>query len=154
MDGRGGRREGRARRPCGCALAAGLALTAVLGACTTSAPAPAPSLAASLAASAAPPTLRQRVAALALKQVAFGSLSVLPVRFEHSRIAGPFEDGGRTLYCVTARMTGRSFGRAERPKAVIRDEGGVLKGLDEAEVCEGHRTEPFPELDSPAAAAG
>lgn len=121
-----------------------------MGACTAAAPPVAPNV----AASAAAPTLRQRVAALALKQVAFGSLSVLPVRFEHSRIAGPFEDAGRTLYCVTSRMTGRSFGKAERPKAVIRDEGGTLRALDEDEVCEGHRTEPFPELDSPATAAG
>ena len=46
-------------------------------------------------------------------------------------------------------MRGRSFGKGERPKAVIRDEGGVLKIVeDEVEICEGHRTEPFPELDS------
>ncbi|MCE4224173.1 hypothetical protein HCU64_10455 [Methylobacterium sp. C25] len=104
-------------------------------------------------ASASPPatagTPRERIAVLALKQVDFGSVSLIPVRFEKSRIAGPFEDGGRTLYCVTSHMKGRSFGKGERPKAVIRDEGGVLKILsDEDEVCEGHRTEPFTELDS------
>jgi hypothetical protein len=104
---------------------------------------------------AAPPpatgTLRQRIAALALRQVDFGSVSIIPVRFEKSRISGPFEDGGRTLYCVSSHMKGRTFGKAERAKAVIRDAAGVLTVLsDEAEVCEGHRTEPFTELDSPA----
>jgi hypothetical protein len=39
------------------------------------------------------PALLRRIAALALKQVAFGSVSLLPVRFEGSRIAGPIEDG-------------------------------------------------------------
>ncbi|GEP08494.1 hypothetical protein [Methylobacterium gnaphalii] len=98
---------------------------------------------------AAAGTTRERVAALALRQVDFGAISLIPVRFEKSRIAGPFEDGGRILYCVTSHMTGRSFGKGERPKAVIRDEGGVLTILrDENEVCEGHRTEPFTELDS------
>ncbi|GEP00830.1 hypothetical protein [Methylobacterium haplocladii] len=109
----------------------------------------------SVATSASPPpstgTLRERIAALALGQVDFGSISIIPVRFEKSRISGPFTDGGRTLYCVSSRMKGRTFDKAERPKAVIRDDGGVLKVLrDEEEVCEGHRTEPFPELDSPA----
>ena len=156
MDGGSGDRDGPARRRCRPVVADGLSafllacLALTLGACTASAPVPPPDA----AAGAPAPTLRQRVAALALRQVAFGSLSVLPVRFEHSRIAGPFEDGGRTLYCVTSRMLGRSFGRAERPRAVIRDEGGTLRALDEAEVCEGHRTEPFPELDSPGAGSG
>ncbi|GJE55114.1 MULTISPECIES: hypothetical protein [Methylobacterium] len=108
-----------------------------------------------IATSAAPSpstgTLRARIAALTLGQVDFGSISILPVRFEKSRISGPFDDSGRTLYCVSSHMKGRTFGKAERPKAVIRHEGGVLKVLsDEAEVCEGHRTEPFTELDSPA----
>lgn len=103
-------------------------------------------------AASSPPTtgtVRERIAALALRQVDFGSISLIPVRFEKSRIAGPFEDGGRSLYCVTSHMKGRSFDKAERPNVVIRDESGVLKVLhDEDEVCEGHRTEPFTELDS------
>ena len=57
-------------------------------------------------------TMRERVAALALRQSGFGSISVIPVRFEHSRIAGPFQDDGRTLYCVSARMMGRRFLKA------------------------------------------
>lgn len=98
-------------------------------------------------------TLRERIAALALRQSDFGSISLLPVRFEHSRISGPFEDAGRTLYCVSSRMRGRTFDKGERPKAVIRDEGGMLKVLeDEEEVCTGHRTQPFPELETLAAA--
>lgn len=125
--------------PTACVVAA-LALPA--GGCTSVATgaSPAPSTG----------TLRERVAALALRQVDFGSISILPVRFEKSRIAGPFEDGGRTLYCVSSIMKGRSFGKPERPKAVMRDEGGVLTVVtDEEEVCTGHRTEAFPELDTP-----
>lgn len=107
---------------------------------------------------AAPPSaatstgsVRERIAALARSQVAFGSVSLLPVRFERSRIAGPFEDGGRRLYCVSTRMKGRSFGTPERPKLVLREDAGALTILrDEEEVCEGHRSEPFPELDSAA----
>ncbi|MBB3901613.1 hypothetical protein [Methylobacterium brachythecii] len=100
---------------------------------------------------AAAGTMRERIAALALRQIDFGAISLIPVRFEKSRIAGPFEDGGRSLYCVTSHMKGRSLDKAERPKAVIRDAGGVLTVLrDEDEVCEGHRTEPFTELDSKA----
>ena len=115
-----------------------LALTAA-GCTRTEAPSP----------SVATGTLRERIAALALRQVDFGSVSLIPVRFEKSRIAGPFEDGGRTLYCVSSRMLGRTFGKAERPKTVIRDEGGVLKVVPDAEeVCEGHRTEAFPELEA------
>lgn len=106
-----------------------------------------------LATGVAPPpstgTLRERIAALALRQVDFGAISLIPVRFEKSRISGPFEDGGRTLYCVSSHMKGRTFGKAERPKAVIREAAGVLTVLrDEEEVCEGHRTQPFGELDS------
>ena len=121
------------------------ALLALLAASAQAAPrAPKPS------AEAIPsPALPRRIAVLALKQVDFGAISLIPVRFEKSRIAGPFEDGGRTLYCVTSHMKGRSFGKGERPKAVIRDEGGVLTIIrDEDEVCEGHRTEPFTEFDS------
>ena len=102
------------------------------------------------AVSATPKPIRERIAALALRQVAFGSVSLLPVRFESSRIAGPFEDGGRTLYCVSSRMKGRSFGKGERPKVVVRHDKGAdtLTALDDDEVCQGHRTEPFPELET------
>ncbi|SFG38030.1 hypothetical protein [Methylobacterium gossipiicola] len=116
------------------ALLSGLAL---LSACTSH-PAPPPGA-----------TLRTRIAALALRQTDFGAVSVIPVRFEHSRIAGPFEDGGRTLYCVSTRMKGRTFDKGERAKAVIRDTGGALSVLsDDEEVCSGHRTEPFSELET------
>ncbi|SFK49581.1 hypothetical protein [Methylorubrum salsuginis] len=128
--------------------AAGLAtwLAVWLGACTTAAPPPSPGAPAG--------TLRERIAALALGQVEFGSVSLLPVRREHSRIAGPFEDGGRRLYCVKTRMFGRTFGKPERPKIVVRDDNGALSVLrDEEDVCEGHRSEPFPELDTASAPA-
>lgn len=119
--------------------AAGLAVW--LGACTATAPPP----------RTPPGTLRERIAALALGQVEFGSVSLLPVRLEHSRLAGPFEDGGRRLYCVKTRMYGRTFGKPERPKIVVRDDNGALSVLrDEDDVCEGHRSEPFPELDTAA----
>lgn len=121
-------------------------VAATLGACTSPGPAPSP---------AATGTVRERVAAIALRQVDFGALSLIPVRFENSRIAGPFEDGGRTLYCVSSRMLGRTFDGAERPKAVIRDAGGALTVVaNEAEVCEGRRGEPFPELDGAGNRAG
>ena len=94
------------------------------------------------------PALKQRIVALALRQVAFGSVSLLPVRFEGSRLAGPIEDGGRTIYCVSAQMKGRTFGKAERPKAVMRLEADRLSVIDDDEVCTGHRSQPFPELDA------
>jgi len=94
------------------------------------------------------PALLQRIAALALKQVEFGSVSLLPVRFEGSRIAGPIEDGGRVIYCVTGHMYGRTFGKPEKPKAALRYEADRLTVLDDDEVCTGHRTRPFPELDA------
>jgi hypothetical protein len=106
---------------------------------------------ASAGAPAVPATFRERIAALALTQVQFGSISLLPVRFEHSRITPFFEDGGRILYCVTSRMKGRSLFKPERPKVVIREEKGTERLSiveNENEVCEGHRTEPFPELDA------
>lgn len=95
------------------------------------------------------PALKQRIVALTLKQVAFGSISLLPVRFESSRLAGPIEDGGRTIYCVSTQMKGRTFGKAERPKAVMRLETDRLSVIDDDEVCTGHRSQPFPELDTP-----
>ncbi|MER2251179.1 hypothetical protein ABS772_14760 [Methylorubrum podarium] len=121
-----------------------LAMVVAAGGCTATAAPPAPA--------ASTGTVRERIAALALRQVAFGSVSLIPVRFAHSRIAGPLEDGGRRLYCVSTRMSGRTFGKPERPKLVVREEAGALTVLrDEEEVCEGHRSEPFPELDSPGA---
>ncbi|MCG5248534.1 hypothetical protein [Methylorubrum extorquens] len=117
-----------------------LAMVLAVGGCTATAAPPSP----------AASTVRERIAALALRQVAFGSVSLIPVRFAHSRIAGPFEDGGRRLYCVSTRMSGRTFGKPERPRLVLREEGGALTVLrDEEETCEGHRSEPFAELDSP-----
>ncbi|MEA1834109.1 hypothetical protein U8607_18630 [Methylobacterium durans] len=103
---------------------------------------------------AVPAGFRERVAAVALAQVPFGAVSLLPVSFEKSRIAGPFEDGGRTLYCVTSRMRGRSLLGTERAKVVIREEIGSERlsvVRDEPEVCEGHRSVPFPELEAYAA---
>jgi hypothetical protein len=94
------------------------------------------------------PALLQRIAALAVKQVDFGSVSLLPVRFEGSRIAGPIEDGGRVIYCVSGRMYGRTFGKPEKPKVALRYTNDRLTVLDDDEVCTGHRTRPFPELDA------
>jgi hypothetical protein len=94
------------------------------------------------------PALLQRIAALALKQVEFGSVSLLPVRFEGSRIAGPIEDGGRVIYCVSGRMYGRTFGKPEKPKVALRYANDRLTVLDDDEPCTGHRTRPFPELDA------
>ena len=120
-----------------------LAMALAAGGCTATAAPPAPP--------AATGTVRERIARLARGQVEFGSVSLLPVRFERSRIAGPFEDGGRRLYCISTRMKGRSLDTPERPKLVLREEAGALTILrEEEEVCEGHRSEPFPELDSAA----
>ncbi|MCJ2070927.1 hypothetical protein MKK75_19390 [Methylobacterium sp. J-030] len=94
------------------------------------------------------PALLQRIAALALKQVDFGSVSLLPVRFEGSRIAGPIADGGRVIFCVSGRMYGRTFGKPEKPKVALRYADDRLTVLDDDEVCTGHRTRPFPELDA------
>ena len=30
-----------------------------------------------------------------------------------SRLTGPIEDGGRTIYCVSSRMSGRTFGKPD-----------------------------------------
>lgn len=122
----------------------GLALSA--GACTTSTPAPGQATLAG--------TVRERIAALTLRQSDFGSVSLIPVRFEHARLAGPFAEGGRTFYCVSARMLGRTFGKPERPKVVIEDVSGVLKVVDEEEACSGQRSEPFPELEASGSRAG
>ncbi|WP_409567221.1 hypothetical protein [Methylobacterium sp. E-016] len=121
-----------------------LAITVILTGCMGRGEAPSP------AAQASSKPVRERIAALALRQVAFGSVSLLPVRFESSRIAGPFEDGGRTLYCVSSHMKGRTFGKGERPKVVIREDkaANALTAIDDDEVCQGHRTEPFPELET------
>ncbi|WCS27317.1 hypothetical protein LOK46_11005 [Methylobacterium sp. NMS14P] len=120
------------------------ALLALLAASAQAAPrAPKPS------AEAIPsPALLRRIAALALKQVDFGAVSLLPVRFAGSRIAGPIADGGRVIYCVSGRMYGRTFGKPERPRVALLDENDRLSVLDDDEVCTGHRTRPFPELDA------
>lgn len=121
------------------ALLAGLVLTG----CGPRAAAPVPPATA---------PFRERLAALALRQAAFGAVSLIPVRLEHSRVSKPFVDEGRTLYCVSSRMKGRTFGKAERPKIVVQEAANVLAIVDEDdEICEGHRTEPFPELDTLAA---
>ena len=69
---------------------------------------------------------RRRIAALALRQVEFGAVSLLPVRFAGSRIAGPIADGGRVIYCVSGRMYGRTFGKPERPRVVLLDDNDRL----------------------------
>ena len=103
---------------------------------------------------AADPALRGRIAALVLRRADFGAYSFLPVRFAESRIAGPFEDGGRTTYCVSSQMHGRSFGKPERPRAIVRVEGkggsqGELRVSEyDSDVCAGHRSEPFPEFEA------
>jgi hypothetical protein len=124
------------------------ALLALAVSVVVAAPAAARKADAQKAEDAPSPALRQRIAALALRQVAFGSVSILPVRFESARLAGPIEDGGRTIYCVSAQMKGRTFGKAERPKAVMRLDADRLSVIDDDEVCTGHRSQPFPELES------
>lgn len=94
------------------------------------------------------PALLRRIAALALRQVDFGAVSLLPVRFAGSRIAGPIAEGGRVIYCVSGRMYGRTFGKPERPRVALRYDNDRLTVLDNDEVCTGHRTRPFPELDA------
>lgn len=94
------------------------------------------------------PALLRRIAALALKQVEFGSVSLLPVRFEGSRIAGPIAESGRVIYCVSGRMYGRTFGKPERPKLALRYDTDRLTVIDDDAICTGHRTRPFPELDT------
>lgn len=94
------------------------------------------------------PALLRRIAALALRQVDFGAVSLLPVRFAGSRIAGPIAEGGRVIYCVSGRMYGRTFGKPERPRVALRYDNDRLTVLDDDEVCTGHRTRPFPELDA------
>ena len=99
------------------------------------------------------PAVRARIVALLLRRSEFGAISLIPVRFENSRISGPFDDGDKTTYCVTAQMHGRSFGKPERARAIIRREraaeGERLRAETyDADVCSGERTEPFPELDA------
>lgn len=123
------------------------ALTLVLLLTTAGAQA-APRKAAGGSEDAPAPALLQRIAALALKQVEFGSVSLLPVRFEGSRIAGPIEEDGRVIYCVTGHMYGRTFGKPEKPRVALRYANDRLTVLEDDEVCTGHRTRPFPELDA------
>lgn len=114
-----------------------------LGACTPRA-APTP------AASEPVGSVNARIAAFARRQVAFGSVSLIPVRFERSRLSQAFPDGGRTLYCVSTRMRGRDLFESERPRIVVEERAGIIRLVDEdEEICHGHRTEPFPELDTP-----
>lgn len=95
-------------------------------------------------------SVKERIAAFARRQVAFGSVSLIPVRFERSRLSQAFLDGGRTLYCVSTRMRGRDLFESERPRIVVEERGGAIRLVDEdEEICHGHRTEPFPELDTP-----
>lgn len=102
---------------------------------------------------AATAAMRGRIAALVLRRVEFGAVSLLPVRFAESRIAGPFEDAGRTLYCVGTQMHGRSLFKPERPRALVRlerrgTESVLTAAAYDADICAGHRTEPFPELNA------
>lgn len=102
---------------------------------------------------AATAAMRARIAALVLKRVEFGSISLIPVRFAESRLAGPFEDAGRTLYCVGTQMRGRSLFKPERPRALVRlerrgAESVLTATAYDSDICAGHRTEPFPELDA------
>ena len=121
-----------------------LASLAALAGCGTRASIPTPSATA---------PMHERLAALALSRPEFGALSLIPVRFVQSRVSGPFLDEGRTLYCVSSRMRGRTFGRAERLKIVIQEKAGVLSVIDEdKEVCDFHRSEPLPELETMAGA--
>jgi hypothetical protein len=93
--------------------------------------------------------LRGRIAALVLKRADFGAYSLLPVRFAESRLSGPFEEGGHTTWCVSSQMHGRSFGKPERPRAIVRMEGGALHASEyDSDVCGGHRSELFPEFDA------
>jgi hypothetical protein len=129
-------------------LAPFLGLAVLAGGCAGKGPPPI------VATAPTPQGFKERVAALALKQLQFGAVSVIPVRFEKSRIAGPIEDGGRTLYCVTSRMRGRALFEAERAKVVIREEIGSERlsvVTDDEEVCSGHHAVPFPELEAYAA---
>lgn len=95
------------------------------------------------------PALRARIAALVLRRADFGAYSLLSVRFAESRLSGPFEDGGRTTWCVSAQMHGRSFGKPERPRAIVRSDGATLQASEyDSDVCGGHRSEPFPEFEA------
>jgi hypothetical protein len=124
-------------------LLASLAALALAG-CGVRAPIPMP---------AASAPLHERLAALALSRPEFGALSLIPVRFVQSRVSGPFLDEGRTLYCVSSRMRGRTFGRAERVKIVIEEKAGTLSVIDQdKEACDFNRTEPLPELETMAGA--
>lgn len=106
-------------------------------------------------AAAAGGNARQRIAELLLRNPEFGSISILPVRFEDSRISGPIEDKGRTYYCVTTRMLGRNFGRAERRRALVRQDtrpDGVTFSASAHDdgICSGHKRDDFPELEEAA----
>jgi hypothetical protein len=98
---------------------------------------------------------RQKIAELLLRQPDFGSVSIIPVRFENSRIAGPIEEKGRTYYCVATEMRGRRFGKPERPKALVRQETRpegttFAASAYDPDICSGHRREPYPEFEEAA----
>ena len=132
------------RRGVPLARLAALAPALALAGCGVRAPLPMP---------AAGAPLHERLAALALSRPEFGALSLIPVRHVQSRVSGPFLDEGRTLYCVSSRMRGRTFGRAERAKIVIQEKAGTLSVIDQdKDACDFHRTEPLPELDTVAGA--
>lgn len=92
------------------------------------------------------PALKERIARLALKQVEFGALSLLPVTFVGSGLAGPFEDDGHTYFCVSTRMKGRSFGASEHVRIAMRYDADRLTMMPDDDVCPYHRARPFPEL--------
>lgn len=134
-------RPTRRRTPSSCGLAIILTLIAAPASATPRKAVPRPE-------DAPAPALRERIAALALRQVAFGSVSLLPVRFAGSRLTGPIEDGGRVIYCVASWMSGRTFGKPERPTVTLRYAADRLDVIDDDEACTGHRSRPFPELDA------
>ena len=70
--------------------------------------------------------LARMAAEEAFAQVEFGAVSLLPVRFAGSRIAGPIADGGRVIYCVPGRMYGRTFGKPELPRVALLDDNDRL----------------------------
>ncbi|GJE38702.1 hypothetical protein [Methylobacterium persicinum] len=92
------------------------------------------------------PALKARIAKLALKQVEFGAVSLLPVTFAGSGLAGPFEEDGHTYFCVMTRMKGRDFGGSEHVRIAMRYENDRLTMMHDDDVCAYHHARPFPEL--------
>ena len=92
------------------------------------------------------PALKERIARMALKQWEFGAVSLLPVTFTGSGLAGPFAEDGHTYFCVTTRMKGRTFGGVEHVRIALRYAGDRLTRMPGGDVCAYHRPRPFPEL--------